>query len=395
MRSSNFDAQFCSSCGKMTDVEFNLSHVKLGDSQNPYERFFDLIPVKDSSLLPHDISYTDCVYAKELGKRIECDYLFLKNETQNPTGTTKFRMASVSLPYLFENNVKHFCTSSTGNSSTAYAQLISKIPELKMSLFTASEFQYRVNYEDTPQVEHYILEGATFVESSMYSIEFANKNGHTPERGFFNPGRREGLKLAFFEACDQVQNIIHKPIEYYVQSVSSAMGVFGTYKGAKELQSLELIPQLPRLLCVQQESCSPLVHAWQENAPKIEERHILHNPSGIAKALLRGNPSRSYPYTRKIVLESEGHFTAVSDEEIRNAKRWVLNDEGIDICFSAATAVAGLIQSVGKGIVAKDAIILINLTGADRQMEPLPKNIKLMRKAKKEWKEFPCQDLPK
>ena len=54
------------------------------------------------------------------------------------------------------------------------------------------------------------------------------------------------------------------PIDWYVQAVSSAMGVYGTYKGAKELRDIGHIDRAPKLLCVQQETCAPLVRAYQD-----------------------------------------------------------------------------------------------------------------------------------
>ena len=294
-------------------------------------------------------------------------------------------MAAISLPYLLENDIKHFCTSSTGNSSSAYAQLITEYPSLKMSLFTGSEFLLRVNYEETPQIDHYVLEDCPFTEACIYAIEFADKHGLTSERGFFNPGRREGLKLAFFEACDQVRAATGLPIDFYVQAVSSAMGVWGTYKGAKELKAIGSIPQLPRLICVQQESCSPMAKAYRESSPEIRERHIFHHPNGIAKAILRGNPTKAYPYIREIVLESSGDIIAVSEEEIRKAQKQILDDEGIEICFSASAAVAGLIRSAITGFISGDDIVVTNLTGSDRREAPVPQNVIRMVKTGGEW----------
>ena len=254
-------------------------------------------------------------------------------------------MAAVALAYLQESGVTHFCTSSTGNSSTAYAQLIGNTPKLHLTIFTGSEFRDRVHFMPSQQISHFILEGASFAEAFEYAGHYAREKGCVAERGFFNPGRREGLKLAFFEAVDQVQ----APIDWYVQGVSSAMGVYGTYSGAKELLAMGHIRQLPHLLCCQQESCSPMAKAWEEGSKKIEERHIVRNPKGIAMAILRGNPTKVYPYMRSIVKESKGEMTCATEAQIKNAKRLVLEEEGIDICFSAATAVAGLIKMVKKG----------------------------------------------
>ena len=65
----------------------------------------------------------------------------------------------------------------------------------------------------------------------------------------------------------------------------------------------------------------------------------------------------------------------------------MLELEGIDICFSAATAVAGLMRAVGRGEVARDARILINLTGSDRIYDSVPQDVIHLGKVDGEWLE--------
>jgi threonine synthase len=168
--------------------------------------------------------------------------------------------------------------------------------------------------------------------------------------------------LAWYEAVDQIGS----PIDWYVQAISSAMGVYGTFKGAKELLHLGCIDRLPHLLCVQQDSCSPMVAAWNDDSEHIRAEHIVSRPSGIADAILRGDPTRAYPYIRKIVKDSGGAFSKVSEPEIREARRMVEELEGISPCFSASTAVAGLIKLVRDGGFPCHSTVLINLTGGDR-----------------------------
>src|SRR5439155_20566877 len=139
--------------------------VRLADSANPYERFADLLPVADRSLLPADAEPTETVHAERLGEAIGLERLYLKDETTLPTGTTKDRMAAVALAYLYEHGVRAFATSSTGNSSTSYGHAISRFPGLVMHLFTASEFADGVDVPKTDQVVETVLEGATFVEA--------------------------------------------------------------------------------------------------------------------------------------------------------------------------------------------------------------------------------------
>jgi threonine synthase len=346
----------------MSDVAYELATVRLRDSENPYVRYRDLLPVADDSLLPDSARSTPTVHASRLGGAIGMPRLYLKDETKLPTGTTKDRMAAVALPYLFERGVRGFCTSSTGNSSTAYAHAISRIPDLVMYLFTASQFRERVQVPATEQVVNFVLRDASFVEAFEAAGDFANRHGLVSERGFFNPGRREGLKLAWLEAAEQVP----EAIDWYVQAVSSAMGVYGVFKGAGELRALGRLDRLPRLLCVQQESCAPMVTAWNAGSNRIRPRDIVDRPAGVASAILRGNPSRVYPQVRRIVTESGGTFVAVSETEIRDARRLAEDLEGISPCFSAAAALAGLVKLRRHGGLPAEDTVLVNLTGRDR-----------------------------
>ncbi len=357
---------FCA-CGGMVDVQYDLVRVELEDSTNPYLRFADLLPVRaPRDLLPRDACYTPILHATRLGRSLGMPALYLKDETVLPTRTTKDRMAAVSLAYLAECGVREFCASSTGNSSTAYALAIRAHPGLHAILFTAEDFADRVQHADHDQVTHYVLRGATFVEAFQAAVAHAARHGLVSERGFFNPGRREGLKLAFLEAAEQ----IGAPIDWYVQAVSSAMGVWGCYKGAKELRGLDRIERLPKLLCVQQQSCSPMATAFEEGSPSILPRHVVEHPHGIAEAILRGDPTRVYPYVRAMVLESRGGFAAVSEMEIREARKLVEDCEGVSPCFSAAAALAGLVKLVRSGNFPSKETVLVNLTGGDRDPSP-------------------------
>ncbi len=353
---------FCE-CGGMIDTEYALDRARIHDEPDPLLRYFDLLPIEDpSNILPAGLVTTPTLHATRLGKAIGMPRLYLKDETQNPTRTTKDRMAAVALSYMKECGIKEFCTSSTGNSSSAFAHVARLYPGCRIYLFTAEDFADRVLATSGDQVVHFVLRGATFVEAFECATQYASRTGLPGERGFFNPGRREGLKLAFLEASDQIE----EPTDWYVQAISSAMGVYGCYKGARELVSMGRIARAPRLLCVQQETCAPMVRAFSEGSLTCNPEHVVARPTGIAKAILRGDPRRAYPYVRHIVLESGGTMTAVSEKEIREARVMIRELEGVDACFSASTAFAGLRKLVREGHFPKDDLVLVNLTGGDR-----------------------------
>jgi threonine synthase len=374
---------FCE-CGGMVEVGYDPGSVRLADSANPYVRFADLLPVAATrDRFPTDARYSPTVHARKLGAQLEMPSLYLKDETVLPTRSTKDRMAAVSLGFLWERGVRAFCTSSTGNSSTSYAHAIRAFPGMTLYLFTAENFVTRVQHADHPQVVHFGMRDATFVEAFNYAATYAAEHELVSERGFFNLGRREGLKMAFFEASDQVP----RAIDWYVQAVSSAMGVYGTYKGAKELHAIGHIDRLPKLLCAQQASCAPMVRAYDEGSDAILPRHVVARPVGIAEAILRGDPSRVYPYVKGIVVESGGDFVAVNEDEIRDARRMVEDLEGISPCFSASTAVAGLIKKVRSGTFPRKETVMVNLTGGDRPRTPPAPSVRWLRRDGSRWVE--------
>jgi threonine synthase len=366
----------------MIDVAYDLEKARLRDSEDSLERYFDLLPLASSNhLFGETLKATPCVHARRLGAELDLPHLYLKDESTLPTGSTKDRMAAVALPYLIEKGVRDFCTSSTGNSSTAYARMMHGTNACRLHLFTAEDFLDRVGFSETKQITHYALRGATFTEAFEAAGEHARRHGYTPERGFFNPGRREGLKLAFLEAAEQIPG----PVDWYVQAVSSAMGVIGCYKGAKELCAMGVLSRAPRLLCVQQEGCNPMVRAFRAGSEVIRPEDVVKRPRGIAAAILRGDPTRAYPYVRRAVVESGGGFLGVSESEIREARQMIETFEGLAPCFTASTAFAGLVRGVREGLIARDHTLLVSLTGGDRKREGASSPVRWLVRGKRGW----------
>src|SRR5438034_1195031 len=253
-------------------MKYDLTKVRLHDSPNPYVRFADLLPVKNlPARLPRDSRYTPIVHAKKLGNLLGMPLLYLKDETVLPTRSTKDRMAFVSLAYLWEHGVRSFCISSTGNSSTAYTNAIRLYPDMRVFVFTAESFIGRVQHAEHDQVRHFGLRDASFVEAFEAAAAYAKAHGHTSETGFFNLGRREGLKIAFLE------------------------------------------------------------------------------------------------------------------DDIREARRMVEELEGLSPCFSASTAMAGLIKQVRKKSFPVKETVFVNLTGGERTGEPAPRKITWMQRGQNGW----------
>jgi threonine synthase len=349
----------CPRCRGMVEVEYDLAHATIRESDRPLERYFDLLPILDREhLLSVGEGNTCCRHAGRLGEALGLDRVYLKIESTNPTGTTKDRMAATVLSMFHELGLREFVTCSTGNSSNALAHAIRRHPHFRMHLFMGEAFRARFRYEG-PGVEVHALDGMDFSDAFKHARDLAHARGLPFEGGFFNPARREGLKTAYFEAVDQIPG----DIDWYFQASSSAMGVNGTAKGAGELLAMGRIRRIPRMVCVQQESCSPIVSAFEEGSPTIQPHHIVERPRGIAEAILRGNPSGCYPYVYRMLRDTNGVAVRVSETEILEAQQQVLELEGVACCTDAATTVAALRPLAAAGTVQRHEVALLNLTG--------------------------------
>jgi threonine synthase len=348
----------CPDCASLVEIHHDLTRARLRDSDDPYERFFDLLPIDDpANLLNLGDGRTPCVHAERLGGSMGLANVFLKVESANPSGTTKDRMAAVVLARFNELGTTEFVTSSTGNSSNALARGIQMYPRFRMHLFLGSAFAERFRYEG-PDVKVHVCEGLDFTEAFNASRSFAHDRGLPFEAGFFNPSRREGLKMAYLEAVDQIP----LEIDWYVQASSSAMGVYGTAKGAAELLALGRIGRIPRMVCVQQESCAPMVRGFERDVPSLPDEFVVENPSGIAEAILRGDPRGCYPYVFRMLKDSGGTAVSVSEWEIIEARSQLQRTEGLECGFSAATTIAALKKLTERRSVGSDDCVLLNLT---------------------------------
>ncbi|WP_394842264.1 pyridoxal-phosphate dependent enzyme [Pendulispora brunnea] len=375
----------CDVCAGAMDVEYDLEKVEIYPNEsNPILRYRDLIPVMDpSNCVSVGAGNTPCVHARALGRLLGLPNLFLKDETKNPTGTVKDRPAEVVLSYLKERGTWHFTSSATGNSSTAFARACILNPPFQHSIFVGERWLDRLTFDANERVHVWVLEGkdVSTKEAIAFSRKWERENDVPAEGGFFNIGRREGLKLAYLEAVDQLST----SFDWYVQGVSTAMGAFGTYKGALQYRTLGRVDRIPKMGLVQESTCAPQVHAWREGSSTIQPHHILKNPDGIADALLKGDHSETYPYVHQMMMHTGGTFVSVTADEIRAARRAILEYEGISACCAASTTVAGIRKLVERGEMKPEERILVALTGSDRNPAHHVKTYRRVVRTKDGW----------
>lgn len=317
------------------------------------ERFSPLLPVTSDSW-PADES--------PLQPLKHFPGIWAKNDGLLPTGNTKFRQAVVSTSAFLAGNVTHLVVASTGNSSNSYCHAANHYAAtLQVEVFVPSTHQQRIHKYDQNMNVHVL--DCDFVETSNRAKSYAEAQGLQSDGGFFNPFRREGLKTAYLEAIEQFIRSNSATPDFFVQAISSGMGVLAAHSAFLEAKSLGWINKIPAMIGVQQTTCAPIVNAFRKGHEKIEEADIERNPVGLAEAILRGNPTASYPYVRQVIESTRGAFVAVTSDEMRQSKE-ALKAEGIQACYAASATLAGFLRLRSENNPATRGNGVIMITGS-------------------------------
>ncbi len=334
-------------CGEPVEFEPFKGEPYLG--RRVWERFWDFWPVEPAmelSLGEGDTPLVRSKIGKELGVR-----LYLKNETVNPTWSFKDRGTFLAMSYAVKAGYKAVGTVSTGNmaaSVAAYASRFGLDAKILVSENASNEKLKAVSVYGAEVIRVIGDYGRLYFESlelgERLGVYFINSD---------NPFRIEGYKGISFEVAEELS-------PDYVLIPTSSGGLFrGVAKGFLELKESGLIDELPKLIAVQAEGCSPICRAFRGGEGRIER---FEKPKTIAKAI--ANP---YPPSGNAVLKLLRDFNwsciTVSDEEIAEAQR-ELAREGLFVQPASATGVAALKKLVRSGQIGEGSKVVSILTGS-------------------------------
>jgi threonine synthase len=324
-----------------------------------FQRWWGLLPVGDVRQPALDLQ-SRLVEIDALRRSMAHPKVYLKLDCLLPTGSTKDRAAVGALAYLRDNGVSALAMSSTGNTSTAFAHYARFYPSIMVHIFTGKDFAFRLQRLGASNVVVHIVDGS-FVQAGKEAQQYAKDAGICWEGGFFNPGRRDGLKTSYLETIDELGV---RP-SMYVQAVSSAMGPVAVEQASRQSAPDGVCDV--SLLCVQQASCAPMAQAFRAGLATVPASYCVKNPNGIAKAILRGDPTLVYPSVRRAVLASRGDFVTVDATQIRAAQRLVWQTLNVSVCEASAAAVAGyLTYGPNRRARQTNRPIVINVAGQDR-----------------------------
>lgn len=353
----------CEFCFGPLEVEYHYDVIRKSISREGIEqgpkslwRYRDLLPIEKNPTVGLHAGFTPLVHAKNLGQQLGLKQLYLKNDAINhPTLSFKDRVVAVALTRAKELGFDTVACASTGNlanSVSAHAAQANLncfvfIPYDLESAKVLGNLIYRPNvvavegnYDDVNRLCSEI--------AGEYPWAFVNIN--------IRPYYSEGSKTLAYETAEQLGWQAPRQV---VVPIASGSLLTKIDKGFKELGMLGLIPlETVRIHGAQAEGCSPVATAFREGRDFIKPV----KPKTIAKSLAIGNPADGY-YAMKVVRESKGTITGVSDQEIVDGILLLAQTEGIFAETAGGVTIAVLKRLAQTRAFLPDEPVVAYITG--------------------------------
>lgn len=330
-------------------------------------RFSDLLPIENPS---HFISIhegnTPLVLLHQVAQKAELKRVFAKDETRNPTLSYKDRFCALATAKALDFGAKATTMCSTGNhgaSTAAYASragldcFLFTVPYTSQNMITLMGV-YGAKLVATPTLEdRWILMAEGIRRYGWYPLGTYT----IPPTG--NPYGVEGYKSLGFEIVEQMN---WRVPDYLIVPTAFAEGLYGSWKGFKELHHLGLIESLPHMVAAAPVGCDPLREAMERDLDKIP---ILEKKKTIALSI----GTFTTGHQGLVALrESKGEAVSITDEEILEGQRLLALD-GIFAESASAASVAAAIKMGRLRKIDSDATVVCVITASGLKMPEDPR----------------------
>lgn len=316
-------------------------------------RYRELLPVAESEI-PVSLGEggTPLVPLARLHRRLFCDEVYVKDESQNPTGSFKSRGMSAAVTVARRSGVTAMVAPSAGNAGGALAAYGARAG-IGVRVYVPRDTPRLLVEEMESYAAEVIFVDGLIDDAGRLAADYALATGAFNVATFREPYRVEGKKTMGFELVEQLGSVPGT----IVYPTGGGTGLVAMWKAFTELEQAGWIgAERPVMISVQAEGCAPVVRAFhrgEESAARVDNASTkmwgLRVPAGIGDRL-----------TLRALRESHGHAIAVSDESADEAMRDLHRVEGIDATEEGGAALAALRRLLGRGIGLPSPIVLFN-----------------------------------
>ncbi len=353
----------CEFCFGPLEVVYNydairavLSRESIQNGPKSLWRYEALLPIVGEPTVGLNAGFTPMIHAKNLGRLLGLDNLYLKNDTVNClTLSFKDRVVAVALTRAKELGFDTVACASTGNLANAVSAHAAEA-NLRCFVFIPSDLETGKVIGNLIYRPNVVAVDGTYDDVNRLCSEIAGEYGWAFVNINIRPYYSEGSKTLAYETAEQLG---WRAPDHAVVPIASGSLLTKISKGLHEFEQSGIIgPVATRIHGAQAAGCAPVATAFAEKKDFIKPTR----PKTIAKSLAIGNPADGY-YALKVVRGSGGIIEQVTDEEIVEGMGLLGRTEGIFAETAGGVTVAVLAKMAKMGIFKRDESVVAYITG--------------------------------
>lgn len=361
----------CKDCKRPLVAKYDFTpaegkRIKDGLDSGPRSvwRYREVLPlVDDSHIFSLGEGCVPLINVSRLAARLGLSSLWIKDESQNPTGSFKARGMTVAISRAVELGVKRFCLPSAGNAAGA-ASAYAALAGCKIRVYMPSDSGEAFFAECRGYGAEVFAVDGTIVDCGRRMAAECSPSDWFDLSTLKEPYRLEGKKTMGYELFDDLGG--HLP-DVIVYPTGGGTGLIGMWKAFGEMQQLGWIDaRRPRMISVQATGCAPIVGAFERGATTAEP---VARPLTAALGLRVPGAVGDFMILSAL-RESNGCARAVSEAEWALGQSWLARDAGLFASPEGGAAVAATKQLVDEQVISPDETVVVFNTGSGFKYPP-------------------------
>jgi len=314
------------------------------------------LPVDSSdSFPPLPVGDTPLLEAPRLRDELGMPRLWVKDDTRNPSGSTKDRASLLVAAKALEYGHGTIATASTGNAASALAA-VAAAAGLQAVVFVPATAPRAKLVQMLVYGAHVIRVAGSYDLAFELCREACERFGWYNRNTGLNPFTVEGKKTVALE----IGRVLGAATpDVVVVPTGDGVIVSGVAKGFNDLFEAGLIHRKPRLLAVQPSGSAAIVRALETGAETVER---VRDAASVADSLTVQVP-RNARLALRLIRESGGAGLSVDDDVIVAAINHLARTTGVFAEPAGAAALAGLETALARGLVDRGERVVLLVTG--------------------------------
>ncbi len=313
----------------------------------------EILSPLDTCYLPSlPVGRTPCFFPERLAEALDLEFLFIKNDSLNPSGSLKDRASQLLVAEANRLGINEIVCASTGNAASSLACLCAAAGKKAVIFAPEAAPPAKLAQIEVHGAELHKLRG-TYDDAYMAALEYSATHDCLNRNTAYHPLTIEGKKTAGLELWAQLGTVP----DWIVVPVGDGAILGGIHKAFWDLLNSAMIEAVPRLLAVQAARSDAITSYW-ETGTYTDARA----PRGIADSISVRTPANAN-WAVRALRESEGKALRVSDAEILRDQKELAALTGVFAEPSSAAVLSGLKAALERGWIGRQQSVVLLITG--------------------------------